>query len=717
MSKNYELVSKEILDGLKEYKEFIIENYFDFEDKILGLKEKIEESKKENRLLKLGIVGEVKSGKSSFLNALLFDGKEILPKASTPMTAALTKISYSENTSAKIIFYSEEDWGIVEKFSKEYDEEYNRFLKKFKKKDSKELREVFNESVSLRLLSCKELTEMFYKYDSELIGYLGKEKELKINDIDKEMKEYVGANGKFTPIVKYVELKINNDDIKDIEIVDTPGINDPIISRGETTKKFLGECDIVFLLSYAGQFLTQNDIEFICEALPNEGIKKAEIVCSKFDSGMLDDNKSKSIKSARNSSISIYSKQAEENIRKIEKNKFNFSLLEKIEDSLPPNFISSILYSCANKIKNNQACSEEEKHILKRLEKQFSDFDKNDFRMLLSLSGINAMRKKIYAIKNEKEVIIEEKNKELLSINKKILSNILEKMKVRTLNNKENLETCDKNELEKKLETLQSKVNSIKKEINNIFKNAEVDAERILNIICTNIDKEINNYQDIEIKENTKIEHHTYRSGFLNLKKNYEKNEIIYYTASVSDVISNIRAYIVRIKEYSNEEFNKVINIEKLEDYIKDVIVGAFDLSQKKFNENDILLPLEIVIKKIKIPKIEIEVSEFESMIISEFSSATVEGNEINKLHLKEIQVLGEVSKKIKEEIDKCQKSINKVMDEQSDTFVENIVNQLKKNIETLEKQLCDKENMIKKYDLLYKKLCEYKKMIDEMEI
>ena len=337
--------------------------------------------------------------------------------------------------------------------------------------------------------------------------------------------------------------------------------------------------------------------------------------------------------------------------------------------------------------------------------------------MLLSLSGINAMRKKIYAIKNEKEVIIEEKNKELLSINKKILSNILEKMKVRTLNNKENLETCDKNELEKKLETLQSKVNSIKKEINNIFKNAEVDAERILNIICTNIDKEINNYQDIEIKENTKIEHHTYRSGFLNLKKNYEKNEIIYYTASVSDVISNIRAYIVRIKEYSNEEFNKVINIEKLEDYIKDVIVGAFDLSQKKFNENDILLPLEIVIKKIKIPKIEIEVSEFESMIISEFSSATVEGNEINKLHLKEIQVLGEVSKKIKEEIDKCQKSINKVMDEQSDTFVENIVNQLKKNIETLEKQLCDKENMIKKYDLLYKKLCEYKKMIDEMEI
>ena len=46
----------------------------------------------ENRDLTIAIVGRVKSGKSSFLNALVFNGESILPQAATPMTAALTFI-------------------------------------------------------------------------------------------------------------------------------------------------------------------------------------------------------------------------------------------------------------------------------------------------------------------------------------------------------------------------------------------------------------------------------------------------------------------------------------------------------------------------------------------------------------------------------------------------------------------------------------------------
>ena len=57
-----------------------------------------------------GIVGQIKRGKSSFLNSLLFDGKPVLPKAATPMTAALTKISYSEEPSATVEFYSKKEW-------------------------------------------------------------------------------------------------------------------------------------------------------------------------------------------------------------------------------------------------------------------------------------------------------------------------------------------------------------------------------------------------------------------------------------------------------------------------------------------------------------------------------------------------------------------------------------------------------------------------------
>ena len=74
----------------------------------------------ENRLLKIGIVGRVKSGKSSLLNALLFKGQSILPKAATPMTAALTTLSYGETHSAEVEFFSQADFEDIENRHREY---------------------------------------------------------------------------------------------------------------------------------------------------------------------------------------------------------------------------------------------------------------------------------------------------------------------------------------------------------------------------------------------------------------------------------------------------------------------------------------------------------------------------------------------------------------------------------------------------------------------
>ena len=71
--------------------------------------QEIAEIENSNRLLQIGIVGRVKAGKSSLLNALLFDGKSVLPKAATPMTAALTIISYGEELSAEVEFFTQKD--------------------------------------------------------------------------------------------------------------------------------------------------------------------------------------------------------------------------------------------------------------------------------------------------------------------------------------------------------------------------------------------------------------------------------------------------------------------------------------------------------------------------------------------------------------------------------------------------------------------------------
>ncbi|GAA7128510.1 hypothetical protein Kyoto62A_12270 [Helicobacter pylori] len=91
--------------------------------------------KTEERGLKFGIIGRVKAGKSSLLNALIFEGKDVLPKATTPMTASLTILKYDSNMSVQAQFYDEKD---IEELKRDH----ARYEKKFKEIVSEEIKKI-----------------------------------------------------------------------------------------------------------------------------------------------------------------------------------------------------------------------------------------------------------------------------------------------------------------------------------------------------------------------------------------------------------------------------------------------------------------------------------------------------------------------------------------------------------------------------------------------
>src|SRR6056297_2439650 len=101
------------------------------------VKDTIKKMQNEERILKVGIVGRVKAGKSSLLNALIFNGENILPKAATPMTAALTQLSWGEKLSADVEFYSEKDIENIKEKAIEYEKRYKE-IKHIKKEELKE---------------------------------------------------------------------------------------------------------------------------------------------------------------------------------------------------------------------------------------------------------------------------------------------------------------------------------------------------------------------------------------------------------------------------------------------------------------------------------------------------------------------------------------------------------------------------------------------------
>ena len=71
---------------------------------------KLSRWQQQEQTLNIGIMGQVKAGKSTFLNALLFDGRPILPEAATPKTANLTKVVYGERHSLQVEYYSQQEW-------------------------------------------------------------------------------------------------------------------------------------------------------------------------------------------------------------------------------------------------------------------------------------------------------------------------------------------------------------------------------------------------------------------------------------------------------------------------------------------------------------------------------------------------------------------------------------------------------------------------------
>lgn len=80
---------------------------------------------------------------------------------------------------------------------------------------------------------------------------------------------------------------MNNPNLKDLEIIDTPGVNDPIVSREQRTKALLKDCDVVFIVSPSGQFLTDSDMDLFDRVSNKEGLQEIYFVASQADSAVL----------------------------------------------------------------------------------------------------------------------------------------------------------------------------------------------------------------------------------------------------------------------------------------------------------------------------------------------------------------------------------------------------------------------------------------------
>lgn len=263
---------------------------------IQSLKSKLDELysggkqlEQQNDILKIGVVGQVKAGKSSFLNSLFFDGESVLPRASTPMTAGLTVLRYGEENKFDIEYYNTNEW----KLFSDKDAEYNSLLNELRQNDptatDAELIKRYN--IPDDIVSAHELIS---KCSRRALGKIKPEATVEskvfsgIKDLQSTLDNYVGADGAYTPITKCLTITLKDDRLKGIEVVDTPGVNDPVLSRELRTREFLRGCHGVFFLSYSGRFFDSTDVGFLTNRIGSQGIGSVVLIASKFDSVLQD---------------------------------------------------------------------------------------------------------------------------------------------------------------------------------------------------------------------------------------------------------------------------------------------------------------------------------------------------------------------------------------------------------------------------------------------
>lgn len=582
---------------------------------------KTEDFYRENRKLNIGVVGQVKAGKSSFLNTLLFEGKEILPKAATPKTATLTKMEYSEENIIEIEYYAPEEWDVLKDNAK------------IDKED-----EIYT--------SAKEIMDMVRVSGLDPYPYLQRGVDhIRFSTYDElisGLNEYVGADGKFTPIIKAVTLHLNKEEFKDLSIVDTPGLNDPIASRTLRTKEFMEVCDVVFFLSQSGSFLDKSDWDLLSSQLPQKGVKRLVLIASKYDSGIRDilrkeeeiddvfggdENTASSIPQAykiiRKKLRRRAKNKVEEFVQDLQRRGSSGELIDVIRQCSDPLMISSIAYNMSNKPVEDY--SSEEQNIYYAL-KQFSEDIEGDLRLLGDFEEVRRIFDEVVKVKAD---ILEQKAKSFVPNAKEEAGNLITSFKEKSEKRVQILESKDKEELSAQKKAVELQMKNIGSDIVTVFGEMNTKLETEKADAVRELREASKDYFSIREKTGTRTRTRSYEVSdakwynpfsWFSSHTEYETYTEHYSYCDSADAVENIRQFALEASNHVERIFTEAIELKELKRKLLNVVMANFDTGSENYDVAFFKIVVEDAVNTVEFPVFKIDIQSAMTGITSRFS-------------------------------------------------------------------------------------------------
>ena len=679
-----------------------------------NFKRKIEDFFSANRKLNIGVIGQVKAGKSSFLNTVLFDGKEILPKASTPKTATLTKMEYSDENIIEIEYYSREDWEVIE--------------------DNAAQADILDGEI---FTSARELVDMVTDNGIDVDEKLKQGiEQLRFNtyeDLIAQLNQYVGEDGKYTPLVKAVTLYLNKEDFKGISIVDTPGLNDPIVSRTLRTKEFIEVCDVVFFLSQSSSFLDKSDWELLSAQLPQKGVKKLVLIASKYDSGIRDvlreeakddifggdNNTASNIPDACKLIEKKLTRRVRDKIKEYEKDtgktETQEKLLEIIKECKKPIPISAMTYNMSQKAVEDY--NAEESNIYQALSK-FSDDIQYDMK---KMGNIETVQDIFESVIEEKEHILEEKSISFIPTAKEELRSLLSSFREKAEKRLSLLSGNDREQLLQQKQAMEEQINGVKADILTVFGewNVKLEAEKAEGIReLRSISKEYSSLNE-RTGTTTKTGSYTVSTSKWYNPFSWGSSRTEYYTYEehysylvASDAVDNLRNFVFDATNRVETVFTEAVNIKEMKRRLLNVVVNNFDMGSEKYDSSLFRIMVEDTVNKIEFPMIKIDASSAMDKIASEFTGELTSSSEKTSLINALSNAIGKSFDTISVQLANSVGNFKQEMDEISTSLQNSLLENISGEFDEILKKVENKGKEIEKFrDYIYNLETEIRKL------
>lgn len=281
------------------------------------------------------------------------------------------------------------------------------------------------------------------------------------------------------PYTKAVQISLNNPNLKDLEIIDTPGVNDPIVSREERTKALLKKCDVVFVISPSNQFLTKSDMDLFDRVSNKEGIQRVYFVASQADSAVCAPSEMQNSRHHLPTALTNLQKSLSYSLNNAMKALIQkYPNQQEIYESAIKNGViltSGICYSLYKDFEN-QASWEREKEeyqlAWENLTNDYPDaFDSDDKskESLLLLSNMGAIRERLEEAAKEKENIISQRLQEYLKSQANNLHNLIMQLSQDLEKEKNRIKDADMDAIKERIKAYEKLSDEIETEFRDAY--------------------------------------------------------------------------------------------------------------------------------------------------------------------------------------------------------------------------------------------------------